>query len=206
VRRALQILGVVVLLTVLFFAGRNALEYLRWNGPGLLSRIVDPIAENQEVTWAAGPATASTSPDQRPPNVILILVDDLGYNDLTFAGGGVANGAVPTPNIDSIAREGIELTAGYAGNATCAPSRAAILTGRYPTRFGFEFTPAPAIFMRMVADWSSERLHPTIYYEERENDLPPYEEEILPVEEITIAELLRERGYHTVALGKWHLG
>ena len=58
---------------------------------------------------------------------------------------------VPTPNIDSIARDGVEFTHGYAGNATCAPSRAAIMTGRYPTRFGFEFTPAPKPFMRLVA-------------------------------------------------------
>ena len=73
------------------------------------------------------------------------------------AGGGVAHGAVPTPRIDSIARDGVEFTHGYAGNATCAPSRAAIMTGRYPTRFGFEFTPAPKQFMRLVVVSPAER-------------------------------------------------
>ena len=101
------------------------------------------------------------------PNIVVILADDLGYNDLTFAGGGVAHGAVPTPRIDSIARDGIEFTHGYAGNATCAPSRAAIMTGRYPTRFGFEFTPAPKQFMRLVAwlqrSWASSRARRCTY-------------------------------------------
>jgi arylsulfatase A-like enzyme len=81
------------------------------------------------------------APADRPPNVVLILADDLGWNDLTFAGGGVANGSVPTPNIDSIAQEGATFANGYAANATCAPSRAALMSGRYGTRFGFEFTP-----------------------------------------------------------------
>ena len=73
----------------------------------------------------------------------LILADDLGFNDITVNGGGVADGAVPTPNIDAIAHEGVSFAQGYAGDATCAPSRAAIMTGRFATRFGFEFTPAP---------------------------------------------------------------
>lgn len=107
-----------------------------------------PVEDNRPVTWAQGPAAPPAG--QRPPNVVFILADDLGYNDITFNGGGVAGGAVPTPNIDSIGREGVAFDNGYAGNATCAPSRAAILTGRYPTRFGFEFTPAPVAFERMV--------------------------------------------------------
>ena len=85
----------------------------------------------------------------RPPNVIVILADDLGCNDLTFNGGGVAGGAVPTPRIDSIGADGVTFTQAYAGNATCAPSRAAIMTGRYATRFGFEFTPAPKSFSKL---------------------------------------------------------
>ena len=71
------------------------------------------------------------------------LADDLGWNDLTLNGVGVAGGSVPTPSIDSLATEGVNFTGGYAANATCAPSRAAILSGRYGTRFGFEFTPTP---------------------------------------------------------------
>ncbi|MGH7897073.1 MAG: sulfatase-like hydrolase/transferase [Candidatus Binatia bacterium] len=117
--------------------------------PGVIGRISDPVGANQPVVWQPGPAEAPSGP--RPPNVVVIVADDLGYNDLTFAGGGVANGAVPTPNIDGIAAAGVEYTRGYTGNATCAPSRAAIMTGRYPQRFGFEFTPAPKAFMRLVA-------------------------------------------------------
>jgi arylsulfatase A-like enzyme len=106
-------------------------------------------------------------------NIVVIVADDLGYGDLTFAGGGVANGAVPTPRIDSIAREGVEFTHGYTGNATCAPSRAAIMTERYPTRFGFEFTPAPKQFMRLDAWMNRDQPRPPVYYTEREADVPP---------------------------------
>src|ERR1700754_3731817 len=102
------------------------------------------VAPNHPVTWAQGPA--APAPGERPPNVVFILADDLGFNDITFNGGGVAGGAVPTPNIDSIGRQGVNFAAGYTGNATCAPSRAAIMTGRYATRIGYEFTPAPVGF------------------------------------------------------------
>jgi arylsulfatase A-like enzyme len=199
-------------LAALVIAGllvRSAAPSLKLYGPGLLSRIMDPIQPNREVTWEAGPSTPGTPSAQRPPNIVVIVADDLGYNDLTWAGGGVAGGKVATPRIDSIARDGVELTAGYAGNATCAPSRAAILTGRYPTRFGFEFTPAPKMFMRLVASMTAEQpgvLRAPIYFEEREKDVPPMEEQGLPPTEITLAELLRAHGYRTLGLGKWHLG
>jgi arylsulfatase A-like enzyme len=171
--------------------------------PGMIDRLRDPIGPTKEVTWQSGPAAKTT---QRPPNVVVILADDLGYNDLTFAGGGVANGAVPTPRIDSIARDGVEFTHGYAGNATCAPSRAAIMTGRYPTRFGFEFTPAPKQFMRLVSYLQRNDPIPSTYFAEREAEVPPIQQQGLPAQEITIARLLREHGYRTLGLGKWHLG
>lgn len=171
--------------------------------PGRLDRWRDPIGPTQPVTWAPGPATP---PAERPPNVVLIVADDLGFNDLTFAGGGVADGAVPTPNIDAIAQQGVTFTNGYAGNATCAPSRAAILTGRYPTRFGFEFTPAPKQFMRLIAWMNRDSARPPVYYADREADVPPVADQGIPATEITIADLLRDAGYHTLALGKWHLG
>ncbi len=181
-------------------------DYLALHLPGWIGRIRNPVASNQPVTWTAGPPAAATPIPERPPNVVVILADDLGWNDLTFAGGGVDDGAVPTPAIDSLARDGVQFTAGYAGNATCAPSRAAILTGRYPTRFGFEFTPAPKAFMRLVAHFSAESAHPPIYHDEREKDVPSMEQQGLPPGEITIAELLRGAGYRTLGLGKWHLG
>ena len=170
--------------------------------PGMLSEWRDPIAPNQPVTWQQGPQTADTAPDKRPPNIVVILADDLGFNDITFYGGGVAGGTVPTPNIDSIGKAGIHFPNAYAGNATCSPSRAAILTGRYATRFGFEFTSAPIQFQRLVATWTDRG----IYREELEAQTPPIEEMGVPPEEITVAELLKEKGYHSLLLGKWHLG
>ena len=83
---------------------------------------------------------------KRPPNIILIVADDLGIKDITLHGGGIAGGTVPTPHINSIAQQGVDFKVGYSGNATCAPSRAALMTGRYATRFGFcpLYTPAAA--------------------------------------------------------------
>jgi arylsulfatase A-like enzyme len=173
--------------------------------PGLLGRLRDPIGPPRPVAWETGAAPEAAA-GRALPNIVVIVADDLGYNDLSFGGGGVAGGAVPTPAIDSIARQGVEFTRGYAGNATCAPSRAAIMTGRYPTRFGFEFTPAPKALMRLVAWWGRNQDPAPVYFEEREADLPPVERQGLPTQEITIAELLRTRGYRTLGLGKWHLG
>lgn len=181
-------------------------DFLLLHAPGWIGRMRDPVGANRAMIWEAGPETAAAAPADRPPNIVVIVADDLGYNDLSFAGGGVANGAVPTPNIDSIARQGVEFTRGYAGNATCAPSRAAILTGRYPTRFGFEFTPAPKALMRIFARWGHDASRPPTYFADREADVPPMEQQGLPPEEVTIAELLQARGYRTLGLGKWHLG
>ncbi|MCH7917768.1 MAG: sulfatase-like hydrolase/transferase, partial [Planctomycetes bacterium] len=101
------------------------------------------IGPNRPIDWDSGDDPRGRARADRPPNIVLILADDLGWNDLTFGGGGVAGGSVPTPNIDSIAADGVEFRNGYAANGTCAPSRAAIMSGRYGTRFGFEFTPTP---------------------------------------------------------------
>ncbi|HET9161449.1 MAG TPA: sulfatase-like hydrolase/transferase [Caulobacteraceae bacterium] len=159
------------------------------------------------MSWQRGPMTSPTPSTQRPPNVVFILADDLGFNDITVNGGGVAGGVVPTPNIDAIAHQGVTFANGYAGNATCAPSRAAIMTGRYATRFGFEFTPTPVGFSRLVGTFhppgSFRRPH---FWSDRVKDTPPLDDEAMPGSEVTIAEVLRGQGYHTVHLGKWHLG
>ncbi|MBP9234453.1 MAG: sulfatase-like hydrolase/transferase [Hyphomonadaceae bacterium] len=95
-------------------------------------------------TWRrVGPSQAAFAPGERKPNIIFILAADLGFNDISTFGGGVAGGRVPTPNIDRLAARGAIFTQAYAGTATCAPLRAMIMTGRYPTRTGFEFTPTP---------------------------------------------------------------
>ena len=150
---------------------------------------------------AAAPAA------ERPPNIVLILADDLGFNDISFNGGGLAGGSVATPRIDSIGQQGVAFLNGYAGNATCAPSRAAIITGRYATRSGFEFTPTPVDFSRLIASFTEGGPHPSIFYEDRLAGVPDDLDELaLPEGEITIAELLKPHGYHSVMLGKWHLG
>jgi len=177
--------------------------------PGLLGRLRDPIGPMQEVHFEAGPAEAAVPAGERPPNIIVILVDDLGWNDLTWRGGGVAGGSVPTPNIDSLARDGVRFTMGYAGNATCAPSRAAIMTGRYPERFGFEFTPVPKLMPKLLPLLSRKArdgLPPSIYHAEVEDQVPPMDQQAMPATEMTLAELLKAHGYHTAMFGKWHLG
>ena len=161
----------------------------------------------QEVRWATPAASPATAGGYKRPNIVLIVADDLGFNDITAHGGGVAQGTVPTPHIDSLAKNGVDFLAGYSGNATCAPSRAAMMTGRYPTRFGFEFTPTPKQFMKVLAaNGSPNEMEKPIYHAEREADLIPYEDMGLPVQEVTLARALKNSGYRTLQLGKWHLG
>ena len=90
--------------------------------PGLLQAIRDPVQANHEVSWEKGPDAAPAPISERKPNIILIVADDLGYNDITASSGGVADGAVPTPNINSNATGGANLTHSYSGTATCAPT------------------------------------------------------------------------------------
>jgi uncharacterized sulfatase len=168
--------------------------------------VVEP---NRQVPWAQGSQDATESPADRPPNIILILADDLGYNDISTFGGGVAGGRVKTPNIDQLAAKGAVFEQAYAGNATCAPSRAMIMTGRYPTRTGFEFTPTPSGMGPMITAISSSLdngLPTGLFNEAGAAEAPPYEQQGLPSSEVTVAEVLRERGYYTAHIGKWHLG
>jgi uncharacterized sulfatase len=167
------------------------------------------VAPNRKIEWAQGPQRAQAAADGRPPNIILILADDLGYNDISTFGGGVAGGRVQTPHIDQLAAGGAVFEQSYAGNATCAPSRAMIMTGRYPTRTGFEFTPTPSgmgPMVGLVANSLDNGLPPGRFNEAGASQALPYDQQGLPGSEVTIAEVLRDRGYHTVHIGKWHLG
>ena len=160
------------------------------------------IGPNQTVEWERGPEERSKSINK--PNIVLILADDLGWNDLTINGGGVAGGTVPTPNIDSIAKQGMNFVNGYAGQGTCAPSRAMMMTGRYGSRFGFEFTPTPpgmSTALMMMSQGREPKPIPAI----NPRNLP-YDQMGLPATEVTIAELLKDQGYYTEHIGKWHLG
>ena len=107
----------------------------------------------------------------KPPNIIVILADDLGFGDL-----GCYGSSIPTPNLDRLAQDGVRLTRFYSASPVCSPSRASLLTGRYPVRTGVV------------------------------NVLMPSEKKGLSPSERTIPRVLKERGYRTAAIGKWHLG
>ena len=109
------------------------------------------------------------------PSVVVIVADDLGYADVGF------NGCrdIPTPNIDSLARDGVRFSSGYVSHPFCSPTRAGLMTGRYQQRFGHENNPA----------W-----------------LPEDTRVGLPLSETTIAQVMASAGYATGAVGKWHLG
>ena len=163
------------------------------------------VSEPRDIPWKQGPTASTTTNLERPPNIILIVADDLGYNDISTFGGGI----VQTPSIDRLAKEGAVFNQSYSGASTCAPSRAMMMTGRYPTRTGFEFTPTPAGMGKAVSFISGgmdNNLPPGFYDEEMEANQPPYQLKGLPPEEITIAETLKDSGYYTAHIGKWHLG
>lgn len=108
---------------------------------------------------------------ERPPNVVIFYADDLGWGELSCQGSK----DIPTPHIDTLAKNGLRCTQGYVAATYCSPSRAGLMTAKYPTRFGHEFN--------SVANKSG-----------------------LVLEERTIANRMKDRGYATACIGKWHLG
>ena len=136
------------------------IELLVWGAPKI-RQVIAPIPANVPTYWTKGPDAPSTPPNERPPNIILVLADDMGFNDVSLYNGGAGDGSLLTPNIDAIARQGVMFANGYAANAVCAPSRATIMTGRYSTRFGFEFTPFPAVGAT-IFQWMQDINQPTL--------------------------------------------
>ena len=159
----------------------------------------DNVGPNQEIVWQKGPDTRS---DDRP-NIIVIVADDLGINDMTDYDDLDPSGTMDTPNIDFIANSGIKFKNAYSGSATCAPSRGMIVTGRYATSTGYEFTPVPDGMARAINLFNPEE---TRYMAESVESNPLFDNQGLPAEEITFAETLKDAGYYTAHIGKWHLG
>ncbi|MFH1266546.1 MAG: sulfatase [Planctomycetota bacterium] len=125
-----------------------------------------------------GPATLPTR-----PNIVFLLIDDLGWADLGCSGSRYYE----TPRIDQLAREGMRFTDAYAACPACSPTRASILTGKYPARLG-------------LTDWIPGWTRPNAKLQ-----IPDWRQ-YLAREEVTIAEVLQSAGYATAAVGKWHLG
>ena len=190
---------------VVFFSVLSLWIFKREIGLTLLPiaiNINNPVAENQEIDWPI----AESDLKEGKPNIILILADDLGFNDVSYYNGGAADGSLLTPHIDSLAKEGVAFLNGYAASPVCSPSRAAIMTGRYSSRYGFEFTPYPAQAARIMNLLRQDGELGTINLEGVQWDEVGLTVGGLPNEEITIAEMLKENGYYTAHIGKWHLG
>ena len=185
---------------------QNRINITVWAIPKILN-IVRPVLSEGSSSWKEGPVVPNKTPDNRP-NIILILADDLGFNDVSLYNGGAGSGSLLTPNIDQIAKDGVMFKNGYAANAMCAPSRASIMTGRYSTRFGFEFTPlfpGAVQLMKWIDDIQDNELKIEIE-EKLYEDVKDIFSAGIPTEEITIAEVLKDVGYYTAHIGKWHLG
>lgn len=206
IRTALITTAVVLAgLTAVAYANRI---YLLQYSLGWYTDIMHPRDANHPVPWATGPATADKPVAQRPPNIIVILADDMGFNDVTTYGGGYAQQGVSTPNIDAIARDGVRFDQGYAGAAVCTVSRAALMTGRYPWRFGVEFTPTPGAMARVAGElyFNPNSPHQVIVDDQKARAAKNFNDLGMPASEQTVAELLKARGYHNIHIGKWHLG
>ena len=201
------IITALVILSLLALAYVNRIHIFKYS-LGWYTDIRFPRDLNKPVPWMAGPESADKPLMQRPPNIIVILADDMGINDVTLNGGGLAAQGVPTPHIDSIARDGVRFDNGYAGAPVCTVSRAALMTGRYPWRFGVEFTPTPGAMARVAGTLyaDSSKLHPLVVDREKAEKSKDFNDLGMPASEVTLAEVLKARGYHTLHIGKWHLG
>ncbi len=148
----------------------NRRDFLKAAGAGAASLVVPSCV------------SASSGPHKRP-NVIFILIDDMGWPDVVCYGSKFHE----TPNIDRLAEQGMKFTDAYAACPVCSPTRASIMAGQYPARVG-------------ITDFIPGHWRPYEKLVVPENRLQ------LPLESVTIGEMLKDKGYATCYIGKWHLG
>jgi arylsulfatase A-like enzyme len=154
----------------------------RENAEGVKETSSRPVFQARSEDEAAKRKLLSTIPaintsENRPPNIVLLFSDDLGYGDTSLYGSE----KIPTPNIDSLGKQGVRFSNAYVTAASCSPSRAGLMSGQYQQRFGFEFNTAGGAI--------TNRLH---------RGLDP--------SVVTMADVLKQAGYVTGMFGKWHLG
>src|SRR5262245_32418447 len=138
------------------------------------TRVVCSLA-SAFVLITGAPGVRASAVVQARPNILIIVTDDMGYGDIALHGGH----DIPTPNIDALMKSGTRFTDAYVSGPFCSPTRAGLMTGKYPQRFGHEFNVAGG---------------------------PGAEGFGLPLTETTIADRLKAVGYRTALFGKWHLG
>jgi len=144
--------------------------------------------------------------DEKPPNVLFIVIDDLGKFEVS-AYGSVT---MKTPHIDQLASEGVLFTDCYVNSPVCSPSRAGLLTGRYPQRFGFETQPME-MYPNSLAVYAIGKylMNTGDFVMETKPKFPPEWQMVkqgVPPTEMNLAEILKMRNYNTACIGKWHLG
>lgn len=198
-RRRLLLLGLAIV---------GAGGYLLWPlGSRTWAIAVDEPARRQKESFLTEWTTHAPPPQETAPNVVLILADDLPPSEVGIYGERDLH---LTPNIDSIGRDGVVFTDATCTSSICAPSRAALLTGRYQQRFGFELQPHDRyartrleylVFRHIIN--TSPMVPLRLTEVPRRRDLA---DQGLPASELTLAELMQSRGYATAAFGKWHLG
>ena len=136
------------------------------------------------IAVATGTAATATATDSRPPNIVLVYADDLGWRDTGHTGSDFYQ----TPHIDRLASSGMTFSDAYSAAAVCSPSRAALLSGQYPARLGFYG----------ILDWLAPRQSMRVQ--------PVFGEPSYRTDDLTVADALRARGYTTGIIGKWQLG
>jgi len=146
----------------------NRRDFIKTIGLGAVALAVPDCASGNSLT---------ANKTNKKLNFVFFLIDDLGWTDV----GCYGSSFYETPNIDKLASEGMRFTEAYAACPVCSPTRASILTGKYPARLG-------------ITQWIGGSDEPTPY------------RHYMPLEEVTVAEVLKSRGYATGFVGKWHLG